>query len=221
MYRNCFKRCFDILFALTLLILLAPILALLGIVIRLRMGSPVFFRQERPGRCGKTFRMFKFRTMTDARDKSGNLLSDADRLTPLGRFLRKTSLDELPEFINVLTGEMSVVGPRPLLIRYLPLYSPEQARRHDVRPGVTGWAQVRGRNALSWEDKFRFDVWYVDHLSPGLDLFILILTVWKVFVRDGISAQDSATMPEFTGSPKRSETEDLHDKSDSRKETTE
>ena len=204
MYRTVFKRGFDILFASAVLVLALPLLVALALAVRCRLGAPVFFRQDRPGHHGKTFRMIKFRTMTDRRDRDGNLLPDAERLTRLGRFLRKTSFDELPEFLNVIRGEMSVVGPRPLLIRYLPLYSPEQARRHDVLPGVTGWAQVNGRNALSWEEKFRLDVWYVDHLSFCLDIKILFMTVGKVFAREGISAENSATMPEFLGSPAKS-----------------
>ncbi len=167
--------------------------------VRRKLGSPVLFTQVRPGLHGKPFRMVKFRTMTDARDASGALLPDAQRLTPFGRFLRSSSLDELPELWNVLRGEMSLVGPRPLLMEYLPLYSPEQARRHEVRPGITGWAQINGRNAISWADKFALDVWYVDHRSLFLDIRILWLTVRKVLVRDGISAAGEATMPKFEG----------------------
>ena len=193
------KRLFDILLsACGLLVLAVPLLALAWQV-RRKLGSPVLFTQIRPGLHGKPFRMVKFRTMTDAREASGALLPDAHRLTPFGRFLRASSLDELPELWNVLRGEMSLVGPRPLLMEYLPLYSPEQARRHEVRPGITGWAQVNGRNAISWEDKFALDVWYVDHRSLWLDLRILWLTVRKVLVRDGISAAGEATMPRFEG----------------------
>lgn len=193
------KRLFDILLsACGLLVLAVPLLALAWQV-RRKLGSPVLFTQIRPGLHGKPFRMVKFRTMTDARDASGALLPDAQRLTPFGRFLRASSLDELPELWNVLRGEMSLVGPRPLLMEYLPLYSAEQARRHEVRPGITGWAQVNGRNAISWEDKFALDVWYVDHRSLWLDLRILWLTVRKVLVRDGISAAGEATMPRFEG----------------------
>ena len=168
--------------------------------VRRKMGSPVFFTQVRPGLHGKPFKMLKFRTMTSECDTDRQLLPDAVRLTAFGRFLRVSSLDELPELWNVLKGDMSLVGPRPLLMEYLPLYSPEQARRHEVRPGITGWAQVNGRNAISWEDKFKLDVWYVDHRNLWLDIKILWLTVKKVLVRDGISAQGEATMPRFTGS---------------------
>ncbi len=194
------KRLFDLLLSFGLLLVLAlPLLLLWGLV-RCKLGSPVLFRQVRPGLHGRPFMMVKFRTMTDERGADGELLPDAQRLTSFGRFLRATSLDELPELWNVLRGEMSLVGPRPLLMEYLPLYSPEQARRHEVRPGITGWAQVNGRNALSWEERFKLDIWYVDHRSLWLDLRILWLTVRKVIVREGISAQGEATMPKFTGS---------------------
>ena len=194
------KRLFDLLLAsLALLLLCIPLLLLIW-QIRSKLGRPVFFRQTRPGLHGRLFNMVKFRTMTDARGPDDQLLPDADRLTPLGRFLRASSLDELPELWNVLKGEMSLVGPRPLLMQYLPLYSPEQARRHDARPGITGWAQVNGRNALNWEDKFKLDVWYVDNRTLWLDLKILWLTVHKVLVREGISAAGEATMSEFRGS---------------------
>ena len=193
------KRLFDLLVSAIGLLILAVPLALLAWQVRRKLGSPVLFTQRRPGLHGKPFRMIKFRTMTDARDTSGALLPDAQRLTPFGRFLRASSLDELPELWNVLRGEMSLVGPRPLLMEYLPLYSPEQARRHEVRPGITGWAQVNGRNAISWADKFALDVWYVDHRSLWLDVRILWLTVRKVLVRDGISAAGEATMPRFEG----------------------
>jgi lipopolysaccharide/colanic/teichoic acid biosynthesis glycosyltransferase len=193
------KRIFDLIAASLGLLLLALPLLVLAWQVRRKLGSPVLFTQVRPGLHGKPFRMVKFRTMTDARDASGALLSDAQRLTPFGRFLRASSLDELPELWNVLRGEMSLVGPRPLLMEYLPLYSPEQARRHEVRPGITGWAQVNGRNAISWADKFALDVWYVDHRSLWLDVRILWLTVRKVLVRDGISAAGDATMPKFEG----------------------
>ena len=193
------KRIFDLVAALLGLLVLALPLVLLAWLVRRKLGSPVLFTQVRPGVHGKPFLMFKFRTMTDARDASGALLPDAQRLTPFGRFLRASSLDELPELWNVLCGEMSLVGPRPLLMEYLPLYSPEQARRHEVRPGITGWAQVNGRNAISWADKFALDVWYVDHRSLWLDVRILWMTVRKVMVRDGISAAGEATMPKFTG----------------------
>ena len=194
------KRLFDVVASACALLLLAlPLLVVIWMV-RRKLGSPVFFTQMRPGLQGKPFLMVKFRTMTDARGPDGALLPDADRLTPFGRFLRATSLDELPELWNVLKGDMSLVGPRPLLMEYLPLYSPEQARRHEVRPGITGWAQVNGRNAIGWEDKFTLDVWYVDHRSLWLDVKILWLTVKKVLVREGISADGEATMGRFTGS---------------------
>ena len=195
------KRLFDVLASACALLLLAlPLLVVIWMV-RRKLGSPVFFTQMRPGLQGQPFLMVKFRTMTDARGPDGALLPDADRLTPFGRFLRATSLDELPELWNVLKGDMSLVGPRPLLMEYLPLYSPEQARRHAVRPGVTGWAQVNGRNTLSWDDKFKLDVWYVDHRSLWLDLKILWLTARKVLAREGISAAGEATMGKFTGNP--------------------
>jgi lipopolysaccharide/colanic/teichoic acid biosynthesis glycosyltransferase len=194
------KRVFDFLaVSLVLLPLALPLLALTWLI-RCRLGSPVLFRQVRPGLNGKPFTMVKFRTMTDERGPDGALLPDAQRMTPFGRFLRASSLDELPELWNVLRGEMSLVGPRPLLMEYLPLYTPEQTRRHEVRPGITGWAQVNGRNAISWPDKFELDVWYVDNQSLWLDIKILWMTVRKVLVRDGISATGEATMPKFTGS---------------------
>jgi len=193
------KRLFDLLVALPALILFSPMLVVLGVLVRIKLGSPVFFRQQRPGFHGKPFTMVKFRTMTDARDAAGALLPDADRLPPFGKFLRRTSLDELPELWNVVKGDMSLVGPRPLLMQYLDRYTPEQARRHAVRPGVTGWAQVNGRNAISWEQKFAYDVWYVDNLSFWLDLKILRLTVFKIIVREGISQAGQATMEEFMG----------------------
>lgn len=194
------KRFFDFTAALLGLIALALPLLLLMALIRRKLGRPVFFRQTRPGLHGQPFEMVKFRTMTDACGPDGALLPDAERLTSFGRFLRSTSLDELPELWNVLKGDMSLVGPRPLLMEYLPLYSPEQARRHAVRPGVTGWAQVNGRNAISWEEKFALDTWYVDHQSLLLDMRILWLTIKKVLVREGISAAGEATMGKFTGS---------------------
>ena len=198
------KRIFDFTIAAMALLLLAlPLLALTWLV-RRKLGRPAFFRQVRPGLHGKPFEMVKFRSMTDARGPGGDLLPDADRLTPFGRFLRASSLDELPGLWNVLKGDMSLVGPRPLLMEYLPLYSPEQARRHAVRPGITGWAQVNGRNAISWDDKFKLDVWYVDHRSLWLDIKILWLTVRKVLVRDGISAAGEATMSRFTGDEAKS-----------------
>lgn len=194
------KRLFDFCASLCGLILLAPIIAIVAWKIRKNLGSPVLFRQTRPGLHGKPFEMVKFRTMKDAVDDLGNPLSDSERMTPFGDKLRNSSLDELPELWNVLKGEMSLVGPRPLLMQYLPLYSPEQARRHEVRPGVTGWAQINGRNAISWEEKFKLDVWYVDNRSFWLDIKILLLTVKKVFIKEGISAEGEATMSKFTGS---------------------
>lgn len=193
------KRVFDILASGLGLVFLAPIFLTLMVLVRLRLGSPVFFKQQRPGRRGRPFLMLKFRTMTDVRDTEGNLLPDHVRLTPLGKFLRSSSLDELPELWNVIKGDMSLVGPRPLLMEYLPLYNERQNRRHEVRPGVTGWAQVNGRNAIGWDQKFDLDVWYVENQSLWLDLKILFLTVWKVIRRDGISAAGEATMPKFTG----------------------
>ncbi|KAB2657597.1 MAG: sugar transferase [Verrucomicrobia bacterium] len=193
------KRAFDLAALLAGAPLWLPLLAVVAVWVRWALGSPVLFRQERPGHRGRVFRMMKFRSMTDARDASAQLLPDTERLVPFGRRLRSTSLDELPELLNVLRGEMSLVGPRPLLVRYLSLYSPEQARRHDVPPGITGWAQVCGRNALTWEAKFAHDVWYVDHASLGLDLHILLRTVRAVLLREGISAAGEATMPEFRG----------------------
>ena len=194
-----FKRFFDISVSSTALVLLFPMLIFLSWQVRRQLGSPVLFRQLRPGLNGKPFKMIKFRTMRDVRDAQDNPLPDSERMTPFGSFLRSSSLDELPELWNVLKGEMSLVGPRPLLMEYLPLYSPEQYRRHEVRPGVTGWAQINGRNALSWEEKFNLDVWYVDNRSLWLDLKILFLTIKKVVVRDGISAEGEVTMPKFTG----------------------
>ena len=194
------KRFFDSVAAGVALLLLAPVLAVVAVLVRLNLGSPVLFCQLRPGLNGKPFRMVKFRTMRDAVDARGHALPDEQRLTRFGQFLRSASLDELPELWNVFTGDMSLVGPRPLLMEYLPLYSPEQARRHEARPGITGWAQVNGRNAISWEEKFGLDVWYVDNQSLWLDMKILFTTVKKVLVRDGISADGEATMTRFTGS---------------------
>jgi lipopolysaccharide/colanic/teichoic acid biosynthesis glycosyltransferase len=191
---------FDIVVSLFAGLVFAVPMLVLVLLVRKKLGSPVFFTQVRPGLHGKPFRMVKFRTMTDQRDEHGDLLPDAIRLTRFGQFIRSTSLDELPELWNVLKGEMSLVGPRPLLMEYLPLYSQEQARRHDVRPGITGWAQINGRNALGWDERFKLDVWYVTHQTVWLDLKILFLTVRKVFVREGISAQGEATMSKFTGS---------------------
>lgn len=194
------KRAFDVILAFLALIALCVPMIFLAIVIRLRLGSPVLFRQVRPGLHGRPFTMIKFRSMTDERAADGKLLPDAKRQTSLGRFLRATSLDELPELWNVLKGEMSLVGPRPLLMDYVPLYTPEQARRHEVRPGITGWAQINGRNAISWEEKFALDVWYVDHQSLALDVRILWRTVARVLGRKGINADGEATVSRFTGS---------------------
>lgn len=196
------KRVFDIAASLVGLILISPFLLIIAALVRMRLGSPVFFAQPRPGLGGNIFTLWKFRTMTDARDHNGNLKPDAERLTQFGRFLRSTSIDELPELWNVLRGDMSLVGPRPLLVSYLSRYSPEQARRHEVRPGVTGWAQVNGRNAASWDDRLRLDTWYVDHRSMRLDLHILLKTVTIVLRREGVSASDSVTMPEFNPPPR-------------------
>ena len=194
------KRLFDSIVALTALLILLPVIILVAVLIRFKLGSPILFTQERPGLNGKVFKMMKFRTMLDGKDKYGNLLPDNERMTKFGAFLRSTSLDELPGLFNVLKGDMSLVGPRPLLVQYLPLYSAEQARRHNVRPGITGWAQVNGRNAISWDQKFKLDVWYVDNQSFLLDLKILLLTVKKVFVREGISADGHVTIEPFKGS---------------------
>jgi sugar transferase EpsL len=193
------KRLFDMIFSLLAILLLSPILLLIAILVRLFLGSPILFTQQRPGYRGRAFFIYKFRTMNDRRNSSGNLLPDDGRLTPLGQFLRAFSLDELPELFNILRGDMSFVGPRPLLMQYLPLYSAEQARRHEVMPGLTGWAQVNGRNALTWPDKFKYDVWYVDHWSFWLDLRIILMTFWKVFNREGISQEGQATTEYFKG----------------------
>jgi sugar transferase EpsL len=193
------KRLFDIIFSLLAIILFSPILLLIALLVRMFIGSPILFRQQRPGHKGHPFFIHKFRTMTDRLDSNGNLLPDAKRLTPLGHFLRTLSLDELPELFNILRGEMSFVGPRPLLMQYLPLYSPEQARRHEVVPGLTGWAQVNGRNTLTWPDKFKYDIWYVDHWTFWLDIKIILMTVLKVFNREGISQKGQATTEYFKG----------------------
>ena len=194
-----FKRLFDIVASASGLIFLSPIFLILIYLIRKNLGEPVFFTQDRPGKDGKPFKMIKFRSMRDAVDKDGNPLPDSERLTPFGKKLRATSLDELPELWNVLKGDMSLVGPRPLLMSYLPLYNEFQNRRHEMKPGVTGWAQVNGRNVLSWDEKFAHDIWYIDHYSFWLDMKILFLTVKKVFIKEGISAEGEATMPYFTG----------------------
>ncbi len=196
---NKMKRLLDIALSLLALLILSPVILLLSILVALKLGRPVLFRQKRPGLKGKVFEMLKFRSMRDAVDEQGNVLPDSKRLISFGKKLRSTSLDELPSLWSVLKGDMSLVGPRPLLVEYLPLYSKEQARRHDVRPGITGWAQVNGRNAISWEDKFKLDVWYVDNQSFWLDLKILLLTVKKVFFKEGVSAEGEATMHKFTG----------------------
>lgn len=198
-YRRWGKRVFDLGVALPAGVLLLPLGLGLAALVRLRLGSPVLFRHVRPGLYGEPFTLFKLRTMRDLRDERGDFLPDEDRLTPFGRLLRRTSLDELPELWNVLRGDMSLVGPRPLLLEYLPRYTADQARRHEVLPGITGWAQVRGRNALTWEEKFDLDVWYVDHLSLGLDLRVLLRTPLAVFRREGINARGHATMPKFQG----------------------
>jgi len=197
MYRNILKRLFDFVVALCGILVLSPIFLIVIVLLYLANSGKPFFFQRRPGKGGRIFSIVKFKTMTDGKDAEGNLLPDADRLTPIGTFVRKTSLDEIPQLINVLKGDMSLIGPRPLLPEYLALYSPQQARRHEVRPGITGWAQVNGRNEVSWEDKFKMDVWYVDHLSFGLDLKIVLMTVKKVFTSEGISAEGHATMPTF------------------------
>ncbi len=194
------KRLLDLLLTIPGLVLVSPVLLLIALMVRIIHGKPVLFRQLRPGYRGQPFYVYKFRTMTEDHDEVGNLLPDTHRLTKLGRFLRTTSLDELPELFHVLAGKMSLVGPRPLLMQYLDRYTPEQARRHDVLPGITGWAQVNGRNAITWEDKFRFDVWYVDNWSLWLDIKILAVTLWKVLKREGISQPGRATADEFMGS---------------------
>jgi len=199
MYRRHLKRVFDLCVASIALVAFAPLLLILAALVRIQLGAPVIFRQQRPGLHGRPFTLLKFRSMTDARDAEGNLLPDEQRLTPFGRFLRSSSLDELPELINVIRGDMSLVGPRPLLMEYLDRYTPEQMRRHEVRPGITGWAQVNGRNAISWDQKFALDVWYVDHLSFWLDLRILVMTVWRVVQRDGINQRGYATTTIFQG----------------------
>ncbi|KGK10171.1 sugar transferase [Vibrio navarrensis] len=194
------KRASDFILALLACAFFLPIIIIVAILVRVKLGSPILFHQERPGLHGKVFKMYKFRTMTDAKDLHGHLLPNEQRMTKFGNALRATSLDELPGLFNVIKGDMSLVGPRPLLVEYLPLYTEEQARRHEVRPGITGWAQVNGRNAISWEDKFKFDVWYVDNQSLWLDIKILFLTIKKVIVKDGINNSDNVTMPRFKGS---------------------
>lgn len=198
-YEKYIKRLMDIVLSGGALIVLSPVLLVTAILVRTKLGSPVIFCQERPGKDEKVFKLYKFRSMTDARDENGELLPDSVRLTRFGKLLRSTSLDELPELWNILRGDMSIVGPRPLLVRYLPRYNEEQKHRHDVRPGLTGWAQVNGRNAISWEEKFRLDVWYVENLSFWVDMKTIFLTVKKVFCREGISSETAATMEEFMG----------------------
>ncbi|WP_273161308.1 sugar transferase [Bacteroides fluxus] len=200
MYVHCFKRLIDFILVFCVLAVIWLFLLLIALWLHFaNKGAGAFFTQERPGKNGRIFRVIKFKTMTDERDAEGNLLPDADRLTKVGHFVRSTSIDELPQLINVLKGDMALIGPRPLLPKYLPLYSKEQARRHDVRPGITGWAQVNGRNAISWTKKFELDVWYVDHCSFGLDLKIVLMTIKKVFVREGISKEGQATTLPFNG----------------------
>ena len=199
MYKLFFKRVIDIFLSLLFIFLFWWLYLIVAFLVRVKLGSPILFKQARPGLNNKIFQMYKFRTMTDKKDKDGNLLPDSDRLTKFGKFLRSTSLDEIPEFFNILKGDMSLIGPRPLLVKYLDRYSKEQLRRHGVRPGISGWAQVNGRNAISWEDKFKYDIEYVDNLSFLLDLKIIILTIKKVLIRDGISQVGNATMEEFKG----------------------
>lgn len=200
MYKNCFKRMIDCCLAMVAIVVLSPVMAAVAVLLAVaNKGAGVVFTQTRPGKNGRLFKVMKFKTMTDERDENGNLLPDAQRLTKTGKFIRSASLDELPQLFNVLKGDMALIGPRPLLPQYLPLYSKEQARRHDVRPGITGWAQVHGRNAISWKKKFELDVWYVDHCSFWLDLKIILLTVKKVVVREGITKEGQATTEFFNG----------------------
>lgn len=200
MYKNCFKRMIDCCLAMVAIVVLSPVMAAVAVLLAVaNKGTGVVFTQTRPGKNGRLFKVMKFKTMTDERDENGDLLPDAQRLTKTGKFIRSTSLDELPQLFNVLKGDMALIGPRPLLPQYLPLYSKEQARRHDVRPGITGWAQVHGRNAISWKKKFELDVWYVDHCSFWLDLKIILLTVKKVVVREGITKEGQATTEFFNG----------------------
>lgn len=200
MYKRFFKRLFDFIIVLVVLVVIWPVLLIIGIWLHFaNHGAGAFFLQERPGKNGKIFKVIKFKTMTDERDVDGNLLPDALRLTKVGRFVRSTSIDELPQLINVLKGDMALIGPRPLLVQYLPLYTAEQARRHEVRPGITGWAQCHGRNAISWQEKFKLDVWYVDHVSLMVDLKVIFITIQKVFLREDINSSTSATMELFDG----------------------
>ena len=195
------KTIFDIIISAAGLIVISPLLVVLAVLVRLKLGSPILFCQQRPGLGGKAFVIYKFRTMTDQRDASGNLLPDEQRLPAFGQFLRSTSFDELPELLNVLKGDMSIVGPRPLMMKYLSRYTAEQARRHEVKPGITGWAQINGRNAISWEDKFKLDVWYVDNWTLWLDMKIILKSIWMVIAREGITQQGRVTMGEFMGTP--------------------
>ena len=199
LYRHFFKRFFDIILSLLALIVLSPLLLILALLVRIKLGKPVLFSQKRPGKDEKIFTLYKFRTMTDQKDSKGNLLPDGERLPSFGKFLRSTSLDELPELFNILRGDMSIVGPRPLLVQYLTRYSKEQKRRHEIRPGFTGWAQINGRNAISWEEKFSYDVWYVDNLTLWLDVKIILKTLVIVCKRSGINSGNSETMEEFVG----------------------
>ena len=199
MYKNYFKRLFDFLFAVTAFTILSPVFLLITLFLFIANDGKPFFFQQRPGKNDKIFRVIKFKTMNDKKDAQGNLLPDADRLTKVGSFVRKTSLDEIPQLLNIIKGDMSLIGPRPLLIEYLPLYSKEQARRHEVRPGLTGWAQVNGRNAISWQKKFEYDVWYVDQISFGLDVKIFFMTILKVFKSEGINVSENVTMEFFNG----------------------
>lgn len=199
LYRSFLKRIFDFILSLLAFLLLFPVFLVVTVLLYIaNQGSP-FFLQQRPGKDGKVFRVIKYKTMNDQRDAQGSLLPDEVRLTPVGKFVRKTSLDEIPQLLNVIKGDMSLIGPRPLLVEYLPLYDTVQSRRHEVRPGITGWAQVNGRNAIGWSEKFSYDVWYVDNLSPWLDLKIIFLTIYKIFKSEGISAEGVATMPKFQG----------------------
>lgn len=199
MYQRYIKRILDFFLSVVALVVLSPVILLLGIMVRVKLGSPIIFKQERPGLNEKIFTLYKFRTMTDQKDESGNLLPDEIRLTKFGKMLRATSLDELPELFNILKGDMSIVGPRPLLVKYLPLYNLQQKHRHDVRPGFTGWAQCNGRNAISWEEKFELDIYYVNHISFFIDLKIIFKTIKSVLLREGISSETSVTMEEFRG----------------------
>lgn len=209
MYRRYFKRLFDLLLSLSVLVVISPVLLLIGTLILIKIGRPVIFAQERPGRNGLSFRIYKFRSMTDTRDQDGQLLPDYKRITKFGEFLRKYSLDELPELINVLKGNMSLIGPRPLLKEYLPIYNEEQARRHEVLPGITGWAQINGRNVITWEEKFKLDVYYVDNVSFFLDMKIMALTLYKVIKKEGINSGINETMPMFRGSVNNSIRDDI------------